>query len=300
MRTNKLLKGYIFAILSAVIYGLMPFMAKYIYADGVDPIPVVSFRNFLALPVMAFLAFINSKTLLFPIKTLPKISIIAIMGCCLTPLLLFSSYKHMASGTATVFHFIYPAIVIILGVLFFKQKPNFKTLLPVLICIVGICLFYTPGQPLSLIGSVLALSSGITYAIYVCLLSNFDSSKISGFLFSFYVALINSVVLFFICIATNSLILPKSITGWLLCILFAILITTGAVVLFQAGTFIIGGERASILSTLEPITSIVVGAIFLNEKITVATVIGTVLVIFSSILIAIFDMKKLTPKENEI
>ena len=32
----KLLKGYIFAILSAVIYGLMPPMASYIYADGVN------------------------------------------------------------------------------------------------------------------------------------------------------------------------------------------------------------------------------------------------------------------------
>lgn len=31
---NKMVKGYIFSILSAVIYGLMPLMAKHIYNEG--------------------------------------------------------------------------------------------------------------------------------------------------------------------------------------------------------------------------------------------------------------------------
>ena len=35
----------------------------------------------------------------------------------------------------------------------------------------------------------------------------------------------------------------------LLCILLALVISVGAVVMFQRGTFMIGGERASILST---------------------------------------------------
>ncbi len=292
MQNSKLIKGYFFAILSAVIYGSMPLMAKHIYADGVNSISLVFFRNFLALPVMAFLAYRQSKTLKVFKKALPSISIIAVLGCCVTPLLLFSSYNFIPSSTSTVFHFIYPAVVILFGILFMKQRVDFKNLLCVIICVFGICFFYTPGVSLDWRGSVLALVSGITYAIYVCLLSNFKYKQISGFLFSFYVALINSFVLFAVCIITNSLTIPKSLTGWLLCFLFAILITTGAVVLFQAGTFIIGGERASILSTLEPITSIFLGVLFLGEKITLATVFGTALVILASVLIAVFDIRK--------
>ena len=198
----------------------------------------------------------------------------------------------MASSVATVFHFIYPAVVVLIGILFMKQKVNLKTILCVLLCVCGLCLFYTPGEPLSLKGSALAIISGITCAIYICLLSVFKYKDMPIFLFTFYVIVISSIVLFFFCIITNSLTIPKNLLSWLLCILFANLITAGAVVLLQAGTFIIGGERASILSTLEPITSIILGLLFLGESITIVTAFGALLVILASILIAVFDAKK--------
>ena len=68
--------------------------------------------------------------------------------------------------------------------------------------------------------------------------------------------------------------------------------TTGAVMLFQQATFIIGGERASILSTLEPTTSVIVGILVFHETVGIRTIAGSVLVILASLLIAVFDMKK--------
>lgn len=299
MKNSIMLKGYFYSILSAVIYGLMPLMATHIYADGVNSISLVLYRNLLAIPLVAFLGFLPKKSFSIPKKALPEIIAIAIVGCCITPVLLLSSYNFMNSGAATVFHFIYPAVVILLGVLFFKRKANFKIIISIIICISGISLFYTPGSPIDWRGSALAIISGVTCAIYICLLSVFKHKEIPLFLFTFYVITISSAVLLIFCLATNSLTLPSSPTGWLLCILFANLITAGAVVLLQAGTFIIGGERASILSTLEPITSIIVGALFLNETVTPATVIGSFLVILSSVLIAVFDMKKQNKSKGE-
>ena len=57
MNIGKLIKGYIAVILSAVLYGCMPLMAKYVYADGVNPMTLVFLRNFLALPALAVMAF---------------------------------------------------------------------------------------------------------------------------------------------------------------------------------------------------------------------------------------------------
>ena len=76
--------------------------------------------------------------------------------------------------------------------------------------------------------------------------------------------------------------------------LFALGVTCGAVVLFQQGTFCIGPEKASILSTFEPITSVVVGVAFMGEMIGFRDYVGIALVLAASILIAIFDMKKKT------
>ena len=291
MKCNTV-KGYLFAILSAIIYGCMPLMAKNIYADGVTPLTLVFLRNFFSLLPLAALAYKEKKTLKFPLKLLPSISLISLLGCCVTPILLFGSYQFIPSGTATVFHFIYPAVVVISEILFLKKKAQAGNVISVLLCIAGISFFYSPGESLNLTGSVLALLSGITFACYVILLSHFDNCNISGFLFCFYVAAISSIAALIVCVSTNSLVFPSSLPGWGLCVLFSLLVTTGAVALFQQSAFLIGSERTSILSTLEPITGVLLGAIAFGESLVLRTVIGSMLVVTASILIAFFDIHK--------
>lgn len=289
---NHILKGYLFAIISAVIYGCMPLMAKHIYADGVNPQSLVFWRNFLSVIPLGILAYGEKKTLKIPVKLLPSISLISILGLCITPILLFSSYNYMASGTATVLHFVYPALVVIFEMLFFKGKKQWGNIVSVLLCALGIACFYSPGDPLDPTGSTLALLSGLTFASYVVLLSHFDKSQVSGFLFCFYVAVISCTSALIFCLVTNSFTFPASITGWGLCLLFSLLVTTGAVALFQRSAFLIGSERTSILSTLEPITGVILGAIFFHEPLGSRVIIGSLLVITASTLIAVFDLLK--------
>ena len=270
----------------------MPLLAKLIYADGVNSFTLVFLRNFLALPSLALLAFFEKKTLKISLKEIPKITVVSLLGCAITPVLLFSSYNFMNTGAATVFHFIYPAIVVVFWIIFLKKKVHIGTLLGVILCVLGVSFFYSPGQTISFTGSVLSLLSGVTFAAYVILLTVFKGKNFSGFLFSFYVVLMSSIAMFVFCIATNSLMLPTTIYGWGLCIIFAMLVTTGAVVLFQQGTQLIGSERASILSSLEPTTSVVIDAIFFKTPMGIFTIIGSSFVILASAMIAIFDSIK--------
>lgn len=289
-----MLKGYIFAILSAVIYGLMPLMASHIYADGVNAMTLVFLRNFLALPALGILAFCQQKTLKVPVRSLGGTAFLAAFGCCITPVLLFSSYHYIPSGTATTIHFIYPAVVVLIGILFLKKKAQLGTVLSLLLCLCGICLFYKPDADFHWGGAGLALISGVTFATYVAMLPVLRHKDVTGFLFTFYIALCSSVMMAITCVATGNLALPQSLTGWAWCLLFAMGVTTGAVVLFQQGTFLIGPEKASILSTFEPITSLVAGVAFMGETMGVRDYVGAVLVIAASVLIAVFDMKKKT------
>ncbi len=291
MKNNKLIVGYFFVISSAFIFGLMPLMAKLIYLDGTNPQSLVFLRNILSVPILLLLCALTKKPIKINASALPRISLIALMGCCITPLLLFNSYNHIPSGTATVFHFIYPPVVVLGEYIFLKNKLSIGNTLSVVLCAIGIILFYNPNSKINIEGSVYALVSGVTYAVYIMCLSGFKYKEISGFTFSLYVAMYSSVVMFMVCVLTNQLKLPQSVYGWLLTLLFAISLNVGAVVLFQKGTFLIGGGRASVLSTIEPVTSILAGVIMFNEKINTFTVVGTVLVIVASILIALNDIK---------
>lgn len=285
------MKGYLFIIISAVIFGCMPLGAKVIYADGVNSITLVFLRNFLALPVLAVLAKKTGGTLAISRDALKEISLIALFGCCITPILLFTSYNYISSGTATVFHFIYPAATVLGSALFLREKVGRGPLVCILICTGGIALFYDPGEPINLFGSAVALLSGITYAAYIILLARCRHKEIAGFKFSFYVASVSSVVLFLVCVCSGQLRLPTRLSIWVISFVFSFALSVGAVVLFQMGTFFIGGQRAAILSTCEPITSLVVGYFAFHEAVGVRTLVGSFFVVLAAILIAVFDSK---------
>lgn len=286
------LKGYLFVIISAVIFGCNPLMVRSIYDGGINSLSLVLLRNLLSLPVLGILAFRKEKTLRIPAKALPSVFSIGLMGCCITPILLFSSYRYIASGTATVFHFVYPAAVVLGEVLVFRKKLPAGNLISVFVCAAGISLFYSPGESLDPAGSALALLSGVTYAIYILLLSNFRFPHVTGFLLSFHVSVISSIVMFAVCAASGQMTLPATAEIWIDCFLFSLVVNVGAVVLFQQGTFLIGGEKSSILSTLEPITSVIIGMAVFQETVGIRTLLGSVLVIAASVLITLTDRKQ--------
>ena len=285
------LKGYILVLLSAVLFGCMPLITQYIYAEGINRESVVLMRNLLALPFLALLTWRQGATFKIPVKAMLPIGAIALMGCCITPLLLYGSYQYIATGASTVFHFIYPAVVVLIGLIVLRKKINKGVLGAVLLCVAGICLFYNPNEPLDWTGCGLALASGVTYAVYIVLLSEFRHKEICGFQLSFFVSAVCTVAMLLVCLVGGKLTLPATLTGWLLCITLAVVINIGAVVMFQKGTFIVGGESASILSTAEPLTGVLLGMWVFHEQVTPGMWVGSVLVIGACILIAIFDKK---------
>lgn len=292
MNRRQLLKGYFFVIFSAVIFGSLPALVKSIYAEGVNSLSVILWRNLFSAPLAGIIACCQHKTLRIPAKALPSVAAVGLMGCCVAPLLLFSSYFFIGAGIATVFHFVYPAVVVLGGVLCYRERMNPGHLISVVMCVVGVCLFYTPGEPLDWRGSVLALVSGVAYAVYILLLAHFKYREITGYLLSFYIFSINAAVMLVVCLALDMLTVPASLTGWLLCLLLAVAVNVCAVAMFQKGTFLIGGPQASVLSTLEPITGVLVGVMVFQETMSPLNGLGSALVILAGVIIVFADLRR--------
>ena len=91
MKKGNLIKGYCLVILSAFLYGCMPMLTRYVYAEGINRESVVLLRNLLSLPALALVAWVQTRSFKIPLKSLPSISVIALLGCCVTPLLLYGS-----------------------------------------------------------------------------------------------------------------------------------------------------------------------------------------------------------------
>ena len=289
---NKMLKGYLLTIASGVMFGFVPAAAKLAYANGFSSINLTFYRNLFAALMLAVMVRAGGERLRAEEKKdLGKVLLMGLLVTTVTPLLLFIAYGRIPSGVATTFHFSYPALTILGTALVMKKPVQKGHVFCVILCIVGIAMFCTPGLKLNVLGAGLALLSGFTYAAYIVLLDRFRITSMSSRKMTFYMASEAAVLLLIVCLVTENFVWPKSLTAVGCCILVAFLATVGGTVLFQKGTFLIGGPRASILSTFEPITSIILGIVLFHDPFSVRTVFGSICVVAATALIAVFDLR---------
>ena len=109
---------------------------------------------------------------------------------------------------------------------------------------------------------------------------------------AFWVSSFSSVLLAVYLAATGSLAISMTPLGWGMSLLFSLLIAVGASVSFQVGVKEVGAQRAAILSTFEPITSIVVGILAFSEPFGLKTALGVVLILAAVLILTIFDQEK--------
>ncbi len=62
--------------------------------------------------------------------------------------------------------------------------------------------------------------------------------------------------------------------------------------LFQLGIMKCGGVKSSMLSTVEPVTGVLIGALIFRETITVQSLTGIILILLSVVLLTLGDHKK--------
>jgi drug/metabolite transporter (DMT)-like permease len=182
-------------------------------------------------------------------------------------------------------------ILTVLGGLVLRERVRKKALFCAVLCSLGILLLIDPSGAVDPLGVALALTSGVTYAVYILLLAHFRHREVMGFRMTFYMALISAVCMFFLCLFSHQLCLPQTLAGWLAALAFSLMICIGAVMLFQKGTFLIGAQRAAILSTFEPITSIFVGILFLNETLTPRILLGSAITLVAGVFITLGGKK---------
>jgi len=107
---------------------------------------------------------------------------------------------------------------------------------------------------------------------------------------TFYLMIIMSIGTYIFGLTTDSLVFAEmNYKAWILSVAISLIITLGAVPLFQVGVRCEGASTAGIVSAFEPITSIILGAIFLGETMGLVQYIGGGLIIIGVILTEKYD-----------
>ena len=272
-------KGKLFLILSAFLYGVLPTLAAIAYRGGVNGITLTFLRSFISVPILYIIIKADKKSLHLTKKQLRSIINLSIFGGALPILLLYLSYNYISTGLATTLHFIYPLVIIFASAVIYREKISRVTLASALFVTIGIFMFSDISTSASKIGIVFALISGVLYSFYVIYIDRSGLDRMDFIVLTFYIMLFMSGVIFLFGIAVGGLNFDISPVSWVIANLISLVTTLGAMPLLQIGIRYEGASTAGILSTVEPITTIILGAIFLGEIINTSQILGGALII---------------------
>ncbi len=273
-------RGKICLILSALIYGVAPLLAKIAYMGGVNEMTLTFLRTFLALPLLFVLMIVRRQSFKLKPKEIINIVILGFVGGTLSITFLYSAYSFISTGLATTLHFIYPLVIIIVSAFVYKEKISQSKLVAVMLVTLGIFLFVDLTNTSDKIGVILAILSGIFYSFYVIYIDHSGLKQMDYIKLTFYLMIVMSVgTLIFDSVGGDITFSGIDNMGWIMSALISILISLGAIPLFQAGVRYEGAATAGIISALEPVTTIILGLLLLNETMSVSQYVGGTLII---------------------
>ena len=276
-------KGYIYTALSAIIFGLMPLLTKIIIARGATSLTIAFFRVFYVTIVLFFVLKIKKIDLRLEKKDWLSIIFTSVFGSGLTIIILNESYNYVDTGIATSLHFLYPLFVAILCCFFYGEKIKKKQIISLSFALVGIICFMSKGNG-SLFGYFLAIASGLTYAFYLVKMDKTGLVKMNALKLSFYLALFTTIEIFTINLFMQDVVFKMDAIAYGLLLVLALSSSFLATVLLQEGVLLLGSTRASFICLLEPVTSMIVGILFLGEALALNKGLGGLAIIISLII----------------
>lgn len=282
-------KGYLCGIIAAVCYGTNPLGVLFLYKAGINSNSIVFYRYLLAVLILAGMMLVQRKDFRVTKKELAVISILGVLFA-VSSLTLYLSFHYMDAGIASTLLFVYPVMVAVLMILFFKEKLSIVTLLSITLALFGIALLYKGdgNATLSLVGVLLVMMSSLTYAVYIIIV-NKSSLLMSSVKLTFYVMVFGTIT-----IVLNSLTSPDNHLQWLstpqmwmFALLLALLPTVISLVTMVIAIHEVGSTPAAIMGALEPVTAVIIGITIFGEAFTSRLAIGIVLILTAVMLIIV-------------
>ncbi|ODP34020.1 DMT family transporter [Pandoraea sp. ISTKB] len=272
--------GVALIAVSAAAFGAMAIFARGAAASGADMFAMLLFRFFVA--TVLLLVWCRMQQVRFPSRRQSlHIALMGGIGYVGQSLCFFGALQYAQASLVALLLYLYPVFVTILAAIFLHER-----LTPVKIGALVLCSFGTAltvggghGQPL---GMALAVASALIYSGYIVVGARVTRG-VDARATATLVCLAATVS--FGAIATvrawHGLPLhwPDGAMGWAALTAIAVCSTVIAILTFFAGLQRLGAGRASMLSTLEPVVTVLLAAMLLGETLTVAQLGGGALIL---------------------
>ena len=206
----------------------------------------------------------------------------------------FQTIEWSNAGTATVIQYLGPALIVVWVCFRTKRLPQTKEVLGVILAVTGIFLIATHGNPTSLALSQKALVMGLLSAVSVVVYTIKPAGLQKQFATPLVLAwgmLIGGAVLMVVFRPWNYQVIfdRETFAAVAFIILFG---TMAGFSMYLTGVKMIGSVKASLVSCVEPVASMILTAVWMKVSFTTPDLIGTLFVIATIIILAVPTKKR--------
>lgn len=288
---NAQSRGYIFAIISAVSFGLIPLFILPIKQIGFPMDTTLFYRFFFSSMMVGALMIYRKDN--FKIN-LREAAILMVLGLfyAFSSEFLFLGYDYLSAGIASTALFVYPVIVALIMFFVYKEKLSKLSAFSLVLAFFGVIVLCVKEGSFNInfIGLGIVLLSALCYALYMVIV-NKARLPISGFKLSFYSMLFTSLYyLGKVGVNGETLMLPnyELLLNFLVFALVTTLVSSLALVYAIKS---IGSTPTAILGALEPIIAVLISVLMFGEDFTMNLLIGIILILSGVILNIIVENK---------
>jgi drug/metabolite transporter (DMT)-like permease len=287
--------GSLFVVVSALGASQLTIFGKLAYREGLTLTSMLTFR-FLIATVLVWVVLAadrlyrersDADPLSFRIGARSGLSALALGSVFFAGMsgLYFAGLAELSAATAVVVFYTAPVFVLVLSATFLDERVTRWTVLAAATALGGVVLI-AGADPAGVTfeGVLLVLGAAVGYAVYTTLsratLVRVDSRVLTG-----YVMPATAAVFLGYGVLSGRLVVPETLRGWVVVTVLAALGTVVPVFAYFEGLRRIGASRAGVLTTFEPLVTVVMGVLILGEPLAPATLVGGVLVLAGATLV---------------
>ena len=277
------IKGILWAALSSSTFGLAPLFTLLLLGVGYSSFEVLTYRwgvASLCLGAYGLLAGCNFRLAGPQLRTVFFLSLFR----AVTSLSLVFAYQNIASGVASTIHFMYPLVVALVMMCFFRERGSVWTFAAIGMSIVGAVLLT--------LGIISALVSVVSYGGYIVGVRRSRAVEINSTVLTCYVMAFGA--LFFTAggFLTGGIRLETDPHTWLYILGVAIPATAVSNMALVQAIKSIGPTLTSIFGAMEPVTAVVIGIWVFAEPFTAKGAAGILLIVAAVSIVVLRSRKE--------
>ena len=269
---------------ASLCWGIIGIFTRNLLALGISSLEITFWRSIITAAAMIIMCLAKDRNLLKINKAKDIFYFIGTGICSIVffNFCYFTSMQYLSLSSACVLLYTAPAMVVIMSAFIFKEPVGRKKITALIISFWG-CVFMTgvlTGGQVTGKGILLGLGSGLGYSLYT-VIGMAALKKYKVYTVITYTFIISSIAL-----------MPIGVKGGLpvgnavgFIILMGLISTFVPYLLYTKGLEFLEAGKASIMAFFEPVMATVIGVFIFREYLTLANLLGIILIFASIVLL---------------